>query len=107
MADDKTEESKKVADWVESPDGVLDIYANTAHLTWSLDDVRVRFAQLINSPSTPNPGGEFIAVAEERVAVTFSWRNAVVFRNALSTVIEAYEKTNGPIKVEVKLPPNM
>jgi hypothetical protein len=104
---DNESEAKKPIEWMKPEEGVFDFYANTAHLTWSLDDVRVRFAQLVDSPETPNPGGSFVAVAEERVAVTFSWRNAVVFRNALSAVIESYEKVNGPIKLEVKLPPSM
>jgi hypothetical protein len=99
--------SNKPPDWTAPEEGVFDVYANTAHLTWSLDDVRVRFAQLVTNPDFPNPGKEFIGVAEERVAVTFSWRNAVVFRDALSRVIEAYENVNGKIKVEIKLPPNI
>jgi len=98
---------KAPPEWKKSPDGVLDFYANTAHLTWSLDDVRVRFAQLIESPETPNPGAAFIGIAEERVAITFSWRNAVVFRDALSRAIENYEKTNAPIKTDIKLPPSV
>jgi hypothetical protein len=101
------ETTPKQIDWVKAPDGIIEVYANTAHMTWSLDDVRVRFAQLVDSPKTPNPGDEFIAVAEERASVTFAWRNAVVFRDGLSKLIEAYEKTNGPIKMDVKLPPSM
>jgi hypothetical protein len=111
MANEKDEsqnsEGPKRLEWVKSPDGVLDFYANTAHLTWSLDDIRVRFAQTVDSPLAPNPGPSFVGVVEERVAVTFSWRNAVIFRDGLSAVIQAYEKINGPIKVDVKLPPNM
>jgi hypothetical protein len=110
MSDTKPEAKatkKKAVDWVAPEEGVYDVYANTAHLTWSLDDVRVRFAQLVNSPDTPNPGADFSSVAEERVAVTFSWRNAVIFRNGLSKLIEAYEKVNGPIKLDIKLPPSM
>jgi hypothetical protein len=100
-------EPKKAPEWIKPEDGVFDVYANTAHMTWSLDDVRVRFAQLIESPETPNPGDQFVGVAEERVAVTFSWRNAVVFRDALNRVIESYEKTNGPIRTDIKLPPSI
>ena len=100
-------DSKKPPEWIKPEEGTIDFYANTAHLTWSLDDVRVRFAQLVDSPETPNPGNQFIGVAEERVAVTFTWRNAVIFRNALNQLLEAYEKVNGPINVDVKLPPSM
>ena len=104
MADQKEEQQKKI-DWVKSPDGVFEVYANVSHMVWSLDDVRIRLGQLIDSPKTPNPGPDFTAVAEERVAVTFTWRNAVLLRNQLSILIDAYEKDNGPIKIDVKLPP--
>jgi hypothetical protein len=60
---------------------------------------------MIDSPQTPNPGPEFIAVAEERAAVTFTWRNALMLRDQLSKLLEAYEKVNGPIKTDVKLTP--
>jgi hypothetical protein len=104
MADQKKEEPKKI-DWVKSPDGVIEVYTNTSHMVWSLDDVRIRLGQLIDSPRTPNPSPDFSVVAEERVAVTFTWRNAVLLRNQLSILIEAYEKVNGPIKTDVKLTP--
>ena len=104
---DKTTESKKTPEWVKPEDGVFEVYANTAHLTWSLDDLRVRFAQLVDSPETPNPGDKFVGVAEERVAVTFSWRNAIVLRNALAAAIDNYEKVNGPIRIDIKLPPSI
>jgi hypothetical protein len=98
---------KKAPEWIAPEEGVFDFYANTAHMTWSLDDVRVRFAQLVTDPEAPNPGDPYSAVAEERVALTFSWRNAVIFRDALSRLITAYEHVNGPIKMDVKLPPSM
>jgi len=107
MTEEKKTEVRKGPDWIAPEEGVFDFYANTAHMTWSLDDVRVRFAQLVTDPDSRNPGAEFIGVAEERAAVTFSWRNAVIFRNALTLLIEAYEKINGPITVDIKLPPSM
>ncbi len=106
MNESNSEPNKKI-EWIKPEEGVFDVYANTAHMTWSLDDVRVRFAQLVDSPETPNPGDKFVGVAEERVAVTFAWRNAVIFRDSLSALIENYEKTNGPIKTDVKLPPSV
>jgi hypothetical protein len=104
---EKNSAPKKSLEWVKPEEGVFDVYANTAHLTWTQDDVRVRFAQLIESPETPNPGDRFVGVAEERVAVTFSWRNAVIFRDGLNRAIENYEKVNGSIKVDVTLPPSV
>ena len=93
--------------WVKSPDGVIDIYANSSHLTWSLDDVRVRLGQIIDSPETPNPGPGFKGVIEERAAVTFSWRGAKMLCNQLQALVDSYEATNGPIKIDVTLPPSM
>ena len=97
-------DAKPPMKWIESPDGVCEIYANTLHTTWSLDDVRIRLAQLVDSPETPNPGPDFLGAAEERAAVTLSWRNAKVLRDELSGVIENYERTNGPIRLDVKMP---
>lgn len=76
------------------------------HIVWSLDDVRVRLGQIIDSPETPNPGPDFKAVSEERVAVTFSWRGAKFFRDQLSAIIDSYEKVNGEIKLDIALAPS-
>lgn len=98
---------KKEIRWIKSPNGVCEVYANLSHLMWSLDDVRIRLGQLIDSPETPNPGEGFIAAAEERAAVTISWRGAKIIRDQLTTLIENFENTNGPINVDVKLPPSI
>jgi len=90
--------------WIKSPNGVIDIYTNSAHLTWSVDDVRIRLAQIIDNPETPNPGRGFRGAQEERAAVTFTWRVAKVLRDQLTKAIEAFEEVNGEIKVDVKLP---
>ena len=100
------EEPKKPINWVKSPHGVFEFYANMAHMTWSVDDVRVRLGQMVNSSETPNPGPGFTAVSEERVAITFSWRNVVLIRDQLNMLIKSYEDTNGPIRVDLKLPPS-
>lgn len=94
-------------EWVESPDGVYEIYANSIHITWSLDDLRIRLGQLVNSPDTPTPGPAFKGVIQERAAVTLSWRGAKIFRDQLIAIIHNYETVNGEIKVDVKLPPGL
>jgi hypothetical protein len=43
-------------------------------------------------------------VNEERAAITFPWRHAKLLRDQLTTIIEAFEKANGPIKLDPKLP---
>lgn len=99
---EKSKEHTKI-NWQKSPDGVYEIYANSAHLTWSLDDVRIRLGQLIFGA---NPGESVVPVTEERAAVTFTWRNAKNLRNQLASLIDNYEKTNGEIKMDIKLAPN-
>jgi hypothetical protein len=93
--------------WVESPDGIVEVYANAVHLTWSLDDVRIRLAQVVVDRETPNPGTDFRGVNEERAAVTLSWRMAKLLRDQLAAAIEQFEKTNGPIKLGLQLPPSI
>jgi hypothetical protein len=98
-------DDKKIIPWVKSLKGVVEVYANMTHLTWSLDDVRVRLGQIVESPDTPNPGPTLKPVSEERAAVTFTWRGAKFFRNQLTSIIDSYEKTNGEIKLDVALAP--
>jgi hypothetical protein len=98
------EEKPTILDWIKPAQGAIEIYANNIHITWTLDDVRVRLAQLVTSPKTPNPGVGYLGANEERAAVTFTWRNAKLLRDQLAQVIQRYEETNGEIKVNVKLP---
>jgi hypothetical protein len=104
MNDSNTDQPKKQMQWIESADGVFEVYANLMHITWSVDDVRIRLAQMVNSPETPNPGEGFQGVAQERAAVTFSWRGAKILRDELISAIENFEATNGPINVDIRLP---
>jgi hypothetical protein len=97
------QQQRPLVEWIAAPNGVVEIYANLANLQWSLDDVRVRLAQLVNDPSRPTPGPVFAAAAEERAAVTMSWRNAKLLRNQLDNLIGNYEKVNGEIVTDVKL----
>jgi hypothetical protein len=106
MSDNDTDQPRPPLQWVESPHGIFEIYANLAHITWSLDDVRIRLAQMVTSKETRTPGQKYIGVAEERAAVTLTWRNAKVFRDNLILAIENYEKTNGEIKTNIELPPS-
>jgi hypothetical protein len=100
------EKERAQIQWVESPDGIFDVYANMMHITWSLDDVRIRLAQLVTSQETRDPGDKYVGVAEERAAVTLTWRGAKILRDQLSAIIDRYEKTNSEIKLDIKLPPS-
>ena len=105
---DEPVKSKKLTHfmWVKPPQGVLDTYANQSHLNWSLDDVRLRFAQIGESGDDTGPGAQIVPVNIEKAAVTMSWRNAKILLNQLSRVISNYEKANGEIKIDVKLASN-
>jgi hypothetical protein len=89
--------------WVKSPLGVAEFYVNASVVMWSLDDVRFRMGQLVNAEDN-TPDEDFKAVAQERAAVTMSWRNAKLLRNQLEQLIKLYEDANGEINVDVKLP---
>jgi hypothetical protein len=93
--------------WIKSSAGVAEIYTNRIHATWSVDDVRMRLGQVVDSPQTPNPGMGFHGAIEERAAVTFSWRNAKLLRDQLTQMVESYEKVNGEINVNAELPPSI
>lgn len=99
----ETQKQEKMP-WVKSPSGVVDIYVNQTHLTWTVGDVRIRLAQIIDSPQTPTPGPGFQGVCEERAAVTFSWRDAKLLKDNLTKLINSYEDVNGEIKIDIKLP---
>ena len=100
-----SEAKKPPIQWVISPSGTHEYYANMVHLMWSLDDVRFRIGQLVESPDASDPGPNFRAVAQESAAVTVSWRNAKLLRDQLIQLVEAYENANGEIKVDVALAP--
>ena len=93
-----------VLPWIQSPNGVSEVYANAMHLTWTQDDVRIRLGQVVGDPKTPNPGKDFRGANEERAAITLPWRRAKALRNQLTTIIDNYEKANGPINLDIKLP---
>jgi hypothetical protein len=102
-----SEDSKAVMPWIKIPTGIAEIYSNRMHATWSVDDVRIRLGQVVDSPKTPNPGVGFSGVIEERGAVTFSWRNAKLLRDQLTAIIDSYENVNGEINVNLELPPSI
>ena len=101
------EHQKDLLPWVRSSQGIVEIYANNMHITWSKDDMRIRLSQVITDPGTPNPGEESRGIYEERAAVTFTWRGAKILRDQLTRAIAGYEAVNGEIKTDIMLPPSM
>jgi hypothetical protein len=92
--------------WVKPPQGAFEAYSNQTHINWSLDDVRLRFAQIGESGEYTGPGSPLISVNYEKAAITLSWRNAKILQAKLATLISNYEKVNGEIKLQVTLASN-
>jgi hypothetical protein len=91
--------------WITAPGGVVDVYANNFHITWTKDDVRIRLAVVVPNPDSPDPGAGFRGVNEEKAAITVAWRMAKVLLTHLSKAVDSYEKVNGEIKMDLVLPP--
>jgi hypothetical protein len=101
--ENKPQEAKPKIKWVRPPEGTFETYANQTHLSWSLDDVRLRFAQIGMSDETLTPGDEFVSINIEKANITLSWRNAKVLYTQLAQIIGNYEKENGEINLKPKL----
>ena len=101
-----TDEKNKKIQWVRSSAGVFQTYSNQTNITWSLDDVTLRFAQIGPTDETLGPGDPFVPVNAEKAAITVPWRTAKIILNQLRQVIENQEKTNGEIKIDVALASN-
>jgi len=91
---------------MESPDGVVSIYANVSILNWTMTDVRIRFGELIQivAEDIAEPWGARRPIVEERVGVTIPWTQAKYLRNQLDELINSYELLNPEI-VSIKIPP--
>jgi len=90
---------------IEEPeDGVFTTYANVVNMDWTLYDVRLRFAELMQVPNDDYPTWKNQhGILLERAAVTMPWHQAKVLRNLLDGVIKNYETINGELK-PIKLP---
>lgn len=101
--DDQTENQTPLS-WISPPDRACEIYANASHVTWTVDDVRIRLGQMVQDPNRPTPGKDFRGVIEERAAITITWRIAKAAALDLLRAVQHYEEVNGEIKLDVKLP---
>jgi hypothetical protein len=90
---------------LEQPeDGVFEAYANVVNMNWTLYDVRIRFAELIQVPDEERPTWENShGILLERAAITLPWHQAKTLRNILESIIRNYEEINGELK-PIKLP---
>jgi len=83
----------------EPEDGIVSAYANVVNLNWTVQDVRLRFAELVQVPSEDSPTWEDQAgVLLEKVAVTIPWHQAKTLRDMLTELIQNYEKLNGELR---------
>lgn len=88
---------------IEPEGGVQYFYANIYQVTWTMVDVKIRFAELtkidLNGHNT----------ITERAVVTMAWAEAKSLLETLETSIASYEKVNGKIKIppELRLPPGI
>ena len=88
----------------EPEDGVFEAYANVVNLNWTLTDIRIRFAELIQVSDEDRPNWENQhGILLERAAVTVPWYQAKALRDLLAGVIKNYEAINGELK-PLKLP---
>ena len=92
--------------WVSSPQGVFETYANATHLTWSLDDVKLFFAQIGEAEESVGPGDKIVSVNIQKARITISWRNAKILHVQLGQVIANYERANGQINLKPTLASN-
>jgi hypothetical protein len=88
----------------EPEDGVFEAYSNVVNMNWTLYDVRLRFAELLQVPDEDRPNWENQhGVLLERVAVTMPWHQAKSLRDLLDGVLKNYEEINGELK-PIRLP---
>jgi hypothetical protein len=90
---------------LEEPEGGLfEAYSNVVNMNWTLTDVRIRFAELIQVPDEDRPTWENQhGILLERAAITMSWHQAKYLLNMLAGLIKNYEEINGEIK-QLRLP---
>jgi hypothetical protein len=85
---------------LESPEeGVYYAYGNIVNMNWTLTDVQLRFAELIQVPNEDAPSWENQhGVLLERVSVTIPWYQAKVLNDMLTNVLKNYETLNGELR---------
>jgi hypothetical protein len=90
---------------LEEPEsGLYEAYSNIVNLNWTLTDVRLRFAELIQVADDDRPTWENQhGILLERAAITIPWSQAKVLCNMLTGIIRNYEEINGELK-PLKLP---
>ncbi len=86
---------------IEPPGGTTYFYANLFHITWTVVDLKIRFAELTKIEMN---GHNTIT---ERAVATMAWTEAKTLLKSLEAAVADYERVNGELKVagQLKLPP--
>ena len=93
-----------VVPFIEPEEGALRTYSNVINLDWTLFDVRMRFAELIQVPREDNPiWTNQETVLLERAVITIPWQQAKALSGMLAAIVQNYEDLNGELK-QVALP---
>jgi hypothetical protein len=88
----------------EPEEGLFTAYSNVVNMDWTLYDLRLRFAELMQVPNDESPSWvNQHGVLLERVAVRLPWHQAKALRDMLDGVIRNYEAINGELK-PIRLP---
>lgn len=85
--------------WVRPPQGAFETYANRIHTSWTLDDISLLFAQMIETDETLGPGSKVDSVSVLKASITISWRGAKILHRQLGQIIGNYEQVNGEINL--------
>jgi hypothetical protein len=88
---------------VEPQGGTVYFYANLVQLSWTVVDLKIRFAELTKI----EPDGH--NTVTERAVATMAWAEAKMLLDVLKKTVASYEQLNGEIKIapELKLPPGI
>jgi hypothetical protein len=83
----------------EPEEGIFSVYSNLVNFDWTLFDVRLRFAELIQVPDESNPvWSNQQNVILERAAITIPWHQAKAISSMLAGLVQNYEALNGELK---------
>src|SRR6266487_2690272 len=85
---------------IEPQGGTSYFYANLFQITWTVVDLKIRWAELTKL----DPNGHHTVT--ERAVVTMAWAEAKTLLKSLEKAVSDYEKVNGEIRItpQLKLP---
>ncbi len=88
---------------IEPEGGTKYIYANLVQITWTVVDLKIRFAELTKIDANGR------STITEHAVATMAWSEVKTLLNFLQNAVTAYEQLNGEIKdaSDLKLPPGV